>query len=229
MTVTLKETNASMLSNYVREHGLNTVLVSKFGSHIFGLEAENSDCDYFVVTRRKLDDYLALNYEAQTLSNQDFPDYVSAQFMDVKKFFEHADKSNFTVYTLLFYPEWKHNALDVDKSLFSQRKLAHHALGLIDNKRQRPYMAAYANLFVRFLMENRVLPSSLHYTYLLDSVEPVPNVLHEVFDAKRRGVKDFDVVLEKPYTHDELNVLDDNQPNYNKNWMYFYRMTEQYG
>lgn len=208
------------LDTYVKERGLKLHLVMEYGSQVFNLHTTESDTDYLAVVSQESDVYLGLTEPTQswaTLIN----DKVSYQFMDLKRFFQLSQSSNFILYVGLQNVVWNSYVIPHLPSPFgfSMNRLAHHCLGLIDNKNQRQYMKAYSSLFVMFLMQNNHLPSALDYSFLLENVKNVPTNVRELLRLKKTGVKLSDVTVEKPYTHEDVKVLPDAKLNFNNYWL----------
>jgi len=197
-------------------------LVMEYGSQAFNLDNETSDNDYMVVFSQEPDNYLGLKESNRILSTLTDGD-MTFQFMDLKRFFSLAQQSNFTLYVGLQNVVW--NSFEVAQLpspyQFSMRKLAHHCLGLVDNKSQRQYMKAYSSLFVMFLMQNGNLPSVLDYNFLLDNVDSVPNVVKELLNDKKNGKKFSTLEVSKPFTHEQVNVLPEATLDYNDAWLYW--------
>lgn len=209
-----------MLQTYVEEKGLKLQLVMEYGSQAFNLDTPESDTDYLAVVSQESDMYLALDEPAKswtTLENTD----VSYQFMDLKRFFQLSQSSNFTLYVGLQNVVWNSYVLQHLPSpyKFSMNRLAHHCLGLVDNKSQRQYMKAYSSLFVMFLMQNSHLPAVLDYKFLLENVKDVPVNVKRLLELKKEGVKLTEVNVDKPYTHDEVNFLPDVKLDFNDYWL----------
>lgn len=211
-----------MLQNYVEEKELKLHLVMEYGSQAFNLHTPQSDMDYLAVVSQNSDEYLGLGEPKQsweTLSGGN----VSYQFMDLKRFFFLSQQSNFTLYVGLQNVVWNSYVLQHLPSpfKFSMRRLAHHCLGLVDNKSQRQYMKAYSSLFVMFLMQQAHLPAALDYTFLLENVRDVPTNVTALLALKKQGKKFTDVVVEKPYSHDDVNFLPDVKLDYNDYWLVY--------
>ena len=209
-----------MLQTYVEGKGLKLQLVMEYGSQAFNLDTPQSDTDYLAVVSQESDMYLALDEPAKswtTLENTD----VSYQFMDLKRFFQLSQSSNFTLYVGLQNVVWKSYVLPHLPSpfKFSMNRLAHHCLGLVDNKSQRQYMKAYSSLFVMFLMQNSHLPAVLDYKFLLENVKDVPVNVKRLLELKKEGVKLTEVNVDKPYTHDDVNFLPDVKLDFNDYWL----------
>lgn len=208
------------LQTYVEQNELKLHLVMEYGSQVFNLDTPESDTDYLAVVSQDSDKYLGLiepNQTWATLSSID----VSYQFMDLKRFFQLSQSSNFTLYVGLQNVVWNSYVLPhlPNPFKFSMNRLAHHCLGLIDNKSQRQYMKAYSSLFVMFLMQNGHLPSTLDYKFLLDSVKDVPMNVKRLLELKKENVKLTEVNVNKPYTHDDVNFLPDVKLDFNDYWL----------
>ncbi len=203
-------------------HDVNLQLLMEYGSQAFNLHNENSDNDYLaVVSQADTDAYLGLYDGSVTKSNWvDEETNTTVQFMDMKRFYTLACSSNFTLYVGLQNVLYQNDGLHLPKfAEFSLRRLAHHCLGLVDNKSQRQYMKAYSSLFVMFLMQNGHLPQTLDYKFLLERVPGAPSGVAELLHLKKKGVKYTDVEVFKPYTHEQVNVLPDVRLDYNDLWV----------
>lgn len=203
-------------------HDVNLQLLMEYGSQAFNLHNANSDNDYLaVVSQADTDAYLGLFDGSVTKSNwTDEETNTTVQFMDMKKFYTLACSSNFTLFVGLQNVLYQNDGLQLPKyAEFSLRRLAHHCLGLVDNKSQRQYMKAYSSLFVMFLMQNGHLPQTLDYRFLLENVKDVPVDVRALLEMKRAGVKFAMVEVVKPYTHEQVNALPDTRLDYNDLWV----------
>ncbi len=203
-------------------HDVNLQVLMEYGSQAFNLHNENSDNDYLaVVSQVDTDAYLGLYDGSVTKSNWvDEETNTTVQFMDMKKFYMLSCSSNFTLYVGLQNVLYQNDGLHLPKfAEFSLRRLAHHCLGLVDNKSQRQYMKAFSSLFVMFLMQNGHLPQTLDYRFLLENVKDVPVDVRALLEMKRAGVKFATAEVAKPYTHEQVNELPDVRLDYNHFWV----------
>lgn len=208
------------LQQHLHERELKLQLLMEYGSQAFNLHTKDSDVDYLAVVSQNYDNYLGLNDYNRTWKNY-VEDNVTVQFMGLKRFFQLAQLSNFTLFVGLQNVRFQNNDLQhlPNFAEFSCRRLAHHCLGLVDNNSQRQYMKAYSSLFVMFLMQNGHLPNSLDYRFLLENTKDVPVDVKALLEMKRSGVKYAMVEVKAPYHHDDVNVLPDANLNYNEQWL----------
>lgn len=191
----------------------------EYGSQAYGLSTESSDTDVMAVVEKDVENYFGLSYSDKVFNTTELSDKLSVQFMDVRQYFTLCQKSNFTLYAGLRNSVQHDSLLDVDYTKFSLRRLAHHLLGLIDNKYQRAYMSAYSSLLVSYLMQNNTHPELLDWEYLAENTVNVAPALLEVLYLKRNGIKDVNKTFDKPFSHEEVNILPDNELDMSTNWM----------
>lgn len=198
---------------YLRENHPNNKVVGMylFGSQVFNLNNSNSDLDIMIILAQKPTSYYELNSSVLQLKSQTFKDSnMSAQFMDVKQLLYLASKSNFTVYSMMTMPMYERVGFEfsqlIPRKEFNKAKLAHHLLGIVDNKSQRPYMSAYSSLFVQYMMQKNELPVTMDYEYLMDSIDIDRNVLNCLL-CKKEGKEYTGPKIEKPFSHNEVNIL----------------------
>jgi predicted nucleotidyltransferase len=208
--------------DYLGERNLKLEFLLEYGSQVFNLHTLDSDVDMLAVVSQPVEKYLSLKDSYKTWS--DFKEgLVTIQFMDLKRFYQLSNSSNFTLYIGLQNIWFFSNTQQPNHLEFSLRKLAHHCLGLMDNNSQRQYMKAYSALFVMFLMQNGHHPTTLDYLYLLDNVANVPTEIKETLELKKQGVKLSDAVILKPYTHEQVNVLPESVVDNNDKWLNWLR------
>jgi len=206
-------------TNFLNERDLNLELLFSYGSQVYNLDNASSDYDLMAVVSQQPDTYLGL-HDANRSWGHFTHDNVTVQFLDLKRFYQLAESSNFTLYVGLRNLTFTAPLQLPNPRTFSLRKLAHHCLGLVDNKSQRQYMKAYSALFVMFLVQNGHHPASLDYRYLLDNVRSVPDNVKRLLELKKTGeAKLSDVAVNAPYTHDEVNFLSDEKHSYNDFWL----------
>jgi len=211
------------LTDYLNERDLKLISYSLMGSHLFHLANKNSDYDYLVTFAEPFDNYLSLN-QPQSLTMIKFNN-CDIQFMNIKRWFELAIKSNFTVLSSLYNPVYLSKELWIMKQDFSPKAVGHHLLGLINNPRQRSYMQFYSWLVLEYIIEHKVIPIHLYYQYLLANVS---NLSLDEYDSisyalqdKKQGIKT--VLYEPPvkYTHEFINTLPSVKVNINAWWLKF--------
>lgn len=209
------------VQRFLSKQNLTLHFVLEYGSQAFNLDNDNSDYDYLAVYSRPSDFYIGLEEEKNSLGTIVVGENNSFQFMDLKHFFQLSQSSNFLLYVGLQNIVWQsYRILHVPSPYeFSMNRLAHHCLGLIDNKSQRQYFKAYSSLFVMFLMQNGHLPTSLDYKFLLNNTKNVQDNVIKLLEMKKNGQKLSDIEVSKPFTHEEVNVLPNYKLDYNEVWL----------
>ena len=195
--------------------GKTLLFSTLFGSHKFGLNSANSDLDLFAVYTRPKMNYVLWG-DAYAAGNHVKLENGEVQLMDVKRWFELAERSNFTVLASL-YDFTLHNGAElpmVGLNHFDYKRVVHHLLGLVHNPKQRTYMSVYSWMLAEYLVEHKFSPVTLDAFTLLDKCnnlsEEVRDLMMQTFLNKKNGVKSTDVDYSLcTLTHDYVNTLED--------------------
>lgn len=84
--------------DYLGERNLKLEFLLEYGSQVFNLHTLDSDVDMLAVVSQPVEKYLSLKDSYKTWS--DFKEgLVTIQFMDLKRFYQLSNSSNFTLYT----------------------------------------------------------------------------------------------------------------------------------
>ncbi|MCB1711752.1 MAG: nucleotidyltransferase domain-containing protein [Candidatus Riesia sp.] len=199
------------LINYItNELGYKVLRISYFGSHQFNLNNEDSDIDLMCIVTRDKDYYTQL-FEPDLSISSKVIDGMDVQFLDIKRYLQLLSKSNFNAVSVIYNsiftrPGYEHFFSKAFIPYTNVNKVAHHALGLINNRtsgEQKLHMKAYFTLLLDFLLEYKHMPESLRYDYLL-SISYSP-IAESILTSKKNNTVFIYSDIWCNITHDKIN------------------------
>ena len=212
------------------EQNLRLVMTSIFGSHKFGLQNKLSDYDFFVVYAHPKYEYLSWSNDYTNGEELKF-NGVDVELMDLKRYFQLVEKSNFSIYQTTYGAKF-HNEFQpfyFTNGHFNYKKVLHHLLGLVYNNKHRTYVSCYAWMLAEWIYHFQTLPTTLDYSLLFNDLKDIlhPDSLERmwaVFTEKKLGYKDLTVELFCELQHTDVELLPEKDvENIEKMWFEYWK------
>lgn len=207
---------------------MNKRFISKLlvGSHLYGLQSEESDFDYTAIFVPQPEEFVSLSPIKDSLPTLQIRTGSVTQW-SIQKWLSMCAKNSYGGIELLYAKdekraiEWDMLKQCIRPEHFWIKPIMHTLISQINASKQRGYLKAYSFLLAEYLYQNERFPVSLDWKELVDNTKSFrkKGEIIDILSAKCSGIKNVSSSFEDESTtwFDwlECDYVKPEQPNYN--------------